>query len=694
MKLTKITYNLGRVHLYLKLGLFTLYIINIKSIFCTNYEKATNFEKNTKSEKTTDFIATYGVPWIVNSNMKVYDESQQELSDLLYLEEYKYDSYDQKDTEISHFNSINKNKHDNFSVLKRLKSIRKDLLDNWAFNIKYGSLKIQKETFWRVLGKVSTTYSKIYPNYWNPPRNYSECWGQVEKLALDRAIELYSRKFTISEILETKHKSSDNKLGNIEEDGTAYDESTMTTSASESGKFTISNSDKIKNLFIPINTLATNKSDVNINEKVYRDFIINTIDDIPSLDSAITQTCEMYMNIVLNIYKHVNDLGDYDFAYISKNKMMYNKWLYLYQISPNKSLWDIFLQLITFRGDLSIYGLSNGDTPILPSQKRMFLPENAPDFFEFTTIPEQCSNNLLALSMNPNFKIRLGVSKIPKIVHLGRFVRYVETTSTQRYISMNLCIKAIKVLEMYQAYYYGQINEYRPDPYSSFYWQIPNWSSLGGYVSYIPLDSSVIQPRRDQFVWCLLWCSTEYARTYSHYRANPIKLEADILHIPMRIPNIDLKGNIETCVIIMKSFWEVGILTINKNKYRPLLLNSSKEVLADHATLHYICGIILKCRTTFHRAYLKEYQAHLINEEVEMMYDTQDPSSVFSYINSRSLTLKLPHLKSIKKAKTIIYGIISTILLGSVAGSLIVHFSVTPNFVPDSSIHHNTLARI
>ncbi|XP_665267.1 hypothetical protein [Cryptosporidium hominis TU502] len=407
-------------------------------------------------------------------------------------------------------------------------------------------------------------------------------------------------------------------------------------------------------------------------------------------------TCEFYMKAMREIQDYLRDeYEQYDFKKIQVESKIYHTWKKLYLRSPSDAMWYLFKQIIPIRGDLTVFGLSNGDLPLLPTKERMSIPDIPPDFFEYTTIPKSCSNNLVALSLNNGYRIQLGITKTPKYIQFGKLYRYFEHSLTTSFTSLNLCMRTIKLQTLYQAYYYQSVNEYRPDPSSYFYWQTPDWDSLSGYISYLPSNSKALFPSRNQFVWCLLWTTTEYTRTFARFRINPIKITVkDILHIPMKMQKIGNRPNLEACFILIRYFWLAKLIKINKRKYRPLKTNSPRDVILDYSSIYYVCIAILKCRATFHRSYLKHFRQEDINPAIEKVFDTQDPHGDYNNLNNRFLILSIPKLKSLKKVKAVLYGVVSTVLFGAITGITLLNI-LTNNQISSDQImrsgYHNPL---
>ncbi|OII73635.1 uncharacterized protein cubi_03433 [Cryptosporidium ubiquitum] len=606
---------------------------------------------------------------------------------------------------------------------QHLETIREDLIRNWAFNIKYGSSKVVKETHFRIIMYFvkKTTGSKIikknqvideidkknilnrqdpyedpvffkldrtektdefFKELSKPIKSIQNCWDIYSTITKNYSYELFEKEFDSFMDSETQDSTSnDEEKDNFQE-----------IPKIEKRKFEYS-----KEIFEKMGI----KDAVKLVESV------SNIPKLPKTSKILSKhqdkrkfllrlTCEFYMKAMKEIEDYLRDeYEQYDFELLQVKSKIYNTWQKLYLRSPSNGMWYLFKQIIPIRGDLTVFGLSNGDLPLLPTKEKMSIPDIPPDFFEYTTMPKSCSNNLVALSLNNGYRIQLGISKTPKYIQFGKLYRYFEHSLTISYTSLNLCMRTIKLQTFFQAYYYQTVNEYRPDPSSSFYWQTPDWDSLSGYISYIPPGNTTLFPSRNQFVWCLLWTTTEYTRTFARFRVNPIKVNVkDILHIPMKMQKIGTKPDLEACFILIRYFWLAKLIRINKRKYRPLRKDSPHDVIMDYSSIYYICVAILKCRVTFHRSYLKHFKQEDINPAIEKVYDTQDPHGEYNNLNNRFLILSIPKLKSLKKVKVILYGVVSTVLFGALTGITLLNI-ITNNQIPSNQImrsgYHNSL---
>ncbi|KAF7456361.1 putative membrane associated protein [Cryptosporidium felis] len=669
-------------------------------------------------------------PWDVSEKFGYIKDSKETRN--YFLDALTVENFDFEDPS-SHLNGLFSKEEKKFYVENQfigLENVRDDLLRNWAFNIKYGSSKIARETSYNmimhfikrtnttnpinrsiVVGEdmVSSGISEDDPIFGNfrsnvslvdpfiaelrkPIESIPKCWEIYSKLVGKFKYELYNREF---DALEDPNNFQKNKEGNLE-----------TLEASDVNKiplgFNRENFDKLEigefaRLLDPI--LISENSPGSYSQKTFSMKSKMLAKHQERKKFLLRYTCELYMKAKKEVFKYVkSEYGTYNFHKLQVNSKIYQYWKTLYLRSPSHGLWYLFKQLIPVRGDMNVFGLANGDLPFLPTKEKMSIPDEPPDFFEYTTMPKSCSNNLVALSLNNGYRIQLGISKTPRYVQFGKLYRYFENSLTISQTSLNLCIRAIKLQTLFQAYYYTSINEYRPDPTSYFYWQTPDWDSLAGYISYLPTKSAVMYPARNQFIWCLLWVSSEYTRTFSKFRINPIKLKVvDVLHIPMKMQNIGIRPNLESCFILLKFLWFAKLLRINKRPYRPLGKNSSKEVILDYSSIYYICIAILKCRTTFHRAYLKHFKSEEISTSVEKAYDTQDPQGDYNTLNKRFLVLSIPKLRSLKKVKTVLYGVVSTVLFGALTGITILNV-LTSNQISNDNIFrssfHNPLQEL
>lgn len=608
-----------------------------------------------------------------------------------------------------------------------LEEIREDFVRNWAFNIKYGSALVAKETHFRMIMHFvkRTPGSKVIRkeqvieevNKGNilsrEDPNDDPVFSKLErKKDKDRLFEELTRPIDSAakcwEIYSNITSNYDYEL--FERDFDSLDESKDDDSASAE-----ETSDK--NYPHSQKDLTIEREKFEYNEQVFERMgikdavrLVEPVLKVPRLVETrkilskskdkrkflLRLTCEFYIKAVREVESYLREEYDkYDFKRLQVKSRIYHTWRKLYLKSPRDGMWYLFRQLIPIRGDLTVFGLSNGDLPLLPDKGKMSIPDIPPDFFEYTTMPKSCSNNLVALSLNNGYRIQLGISKTPRYIQFGKLYRYFESSLTVSHTSLNLCMRAIKLQTFFQAYYYQSVNEYRPDPSSFFYWQTPDWDSLAGYISYIPSENKALFPTRNQFVWCLLWTTTEYARTFSRFRINPIKIKVnDVLHIPMKMQNIGVRPNLESCFILIRYFWLAKLVRINKRKYRPLRKDSPQDVILDYSSIYYICVAILKCRTTFHRSYLKNFRPDDITPAIEKAYDTQDPYGDFGNLNNRFLILSIPKLRSLKKTKTIVYIVVSTVLFGALTGITLLNI-LTSNQIPDSQIirsgYHNPL---
>ncbi|KAJ1613399.1 putative signal peptide and a transmembrane domain-containing protein [Cryptosporidium canis] len=608
---------------------------------------------------------------------------------------------------------------------RSLETVREDLVRNWAFNIKYGSSRVIKEAHFRMImyfiRRTSGTkvirkqqvIDEIDPTniLSRQDPNEDPVLGSLERgrerndffNELTRPINSYQRCWEIYSTIVSKYNY---ELFERDFDSLADSSSDDPTSTEEETEERPGQADQ-----------ATETKRLEYNEQTFEKMGIKgvarlvepvvSVSKLPKVTRMMSKrqdrkkfllrlTCEFYMKAVKEVEKYVREEYDsFDFRELQVKSKIYHTWRKLYLISPSHGMWYLFKQIIPIRGDLTVFGLSNGDLPLLPIKDKMSIPDTPPDFFEYTTMPKSCSNNLVALSLNNGYRIQLGISKTPRYVQFGKLYRYFESSLTVSSTSLNLCMRAIKLQTLYQAYYYQTVNEYRPDPTSYFYWQTPDWDSLSGYISYLPSGNKAIFPSRNQFVWCLLWTTTEYARTFSRFRINPIKIRVDdILHIPMKMQNIGIKPNLESCFILIRYFWLAKLIKINKRKYRPLRKNSPQDVILDYSSIYYICVAILKCRVTFHRSYLKNFRPEDITPAIEKAYDTQDPLGDFNNLNNRFLILSIPKLRSLKKVKTALYGVVSTVLFGALTGITLLNI-LTNNQVYSNQVlrsgHHNPL---
>ncbi|TRY50217.1 Uncharacterized protein CTYZ_00000224 [Cryptosporidium tyzzeri] len=604
-----------------------------------------------------------------------------------------------------------------------LETIREDLIRNWAFNIKYGSNIVVKETHFRIimyfvrktinskeirkeqvideidkksiLNKEDPNEDSVFFNLdrkknddkfikelSRPINSISKCWDIYSKITASYGFELFERDFDSFKDSETQDSTSDTYL---EEESNPkntiiwkrfeYNEESLKKLGIE---------DAVK-LIEPISNIPKlNKKSKMLGKQNDRNKFL------------LRLTCEFYMKAMREIQGYLRDeYEQYDFKKIQVESKIYHTWKKLYLRSPSDAMWYLFKQIIPIRGDLTVFGLSNGDLPLLPTKEKISIPDIPPDFFEYTSMPKSCSNNLVALSLNNGYRIQLGITKTPKYIQFGKLYRYFEHSLTTSFTSLNLCIRTIKLQTLYQAYYYQSVNEYRPDPSSYFYWQTPDWDSLSGYISYLPSNSKALFPSRNQFVWCLLWTTTEYTRTFARFRINPIKITVkDILHIPMKMQKIGNRPNLEACFILIRYFWLAKLIKINKRKYRPLKTNSPRDVILDYSSIYYLCIAILKCRATFHRSYLKHFRQEDINPAIEKVFDTQDPHGDYNNLNNRFLILSIPKLKSLKKVKAVLYGVVSTVLFGAITGITLLNI-LTNNQISSNQImrsgYHNPL---
>ncbi|EAK89404.1 hypothetical protein [Cryptosporidium parvum Iowa II] len=604
-----------------------------------------------------------------------------------------------------------------------LETIREDLIRNWAFNIKYGSNIVVKETHFRIimyfvrktinskeirkeqvideidkksiLNREDPNEDSVFFNLERkkkddkfikelsrPINSISKCWDIYSKITASYGFELFERYFDSFKDSETQDSTSDTYL---EEESNP--ENTIIWKRFEYNEESLKKlgiEDAVK-LVEPISNIPkVNKKSKMLGKQNDRNKFL------------LRLTCEFYMKAMREIQGYLRDeYEQYDFKKIQVESKIYHTWKKLYLRSPSDAMWYLFKQIIPIRGDLTVFGLSNGDLPLLPTKERMSIPNIPPDFFEYTTMPKSCSNNLVALSLNNGYRIQLGITKTPKYIQFGKLYRYFEHSLTTSFTSLNLCTRTIKLQTLYQAYYYQSVNEYRPDPSSYFYWQTPDWDSLSGYISYLPSNSKALFPSRNQFVWCLLWTTTEYTRTFARFRINPIKITVkDILHIPMKMQKIGNRPNLEACFILIRYFWLAKLIKINKRKYRPLKTNSPRDVILDYSSIYYVCIAILKCRATFHRSYLKHFRQEDINPAIEKVFDTQDPHGDYNNLNNRFLILSIPKLKSLKKVKAVLYGVVSTVIFGAITGITLLNI-LTNNQISSDQImrsgYHNPL---
>lgn len=604
-----------------------------------------------------------------------------------------------------------------------LETIREDLIRNWAFNIKYGSNIVVKETHFRIimyfvrktinskeirkeqvideidkksiLNREDPNEDSVFFNLERkkkddkfikelsrPINSISKCWDIYSKITASYGFELFERYFDSFKDSETQDSTSDTYL---EEESNP--ENTIIWKRFEYNEESLKKlgiEDAVK-LVEPISNIPkVNKKSKMLGKQNDRNKFL------------LRLTCEFYMKAMREIQGYLRDeYEQYDFKKIQVESKIYHTWKKLYLRSPSDAMWYLFKQIIPIRGDLTVFGLSNGDLPLLPTKERMSIPNIPPDFFEYTTMPKSCSNNLVALSLNNGYRIQLGITKTPKYIQFGKLYRYFEHSLTTSFTSLNLCTRTIKLQTLYQAYYYQSVNEYRPDPSSYFYWQTPDWDSLSGYISYLPSNSKALSPSRNQFVWCLLWTTTEYTRTFARFRINPIKITVkDILHIPMKMQKIGNRPNLEACFILIRYFWLAKLIKINKRKYRPLKTNSPRDVILDYSSIYYVCIAILKCRATFHRSYLKHFRQEDINPAIEKVFDTQDPHGDYNNLNNRFLILSIPKLKSLKKVKAVLYGVVSTVIFGAITGITLLNI-LTNNQISSDQImrsgYHNPL---
>lgn len=604
-----------------------------------------------------------------------------------------------------------------------LETIREDLIRNWAFNIKYGSNRVVKETHFRIIMyfvkripgskfirknqvineidkknilnrqdpyedpvffKLDNTEKtdEFFNELSKPIENIQKCWEIYSKITTNYSYELFERNFDF--IIDSGNENSTSIDDEKEDFEEIYkiDKRKFEYNEEVFEKMGIKDAVKLVEPVLSIPKLP----------KTSR--ILSKNQDKKKL--LLRLTCEFYMKAIKEVENYLRDEYEkYDFEILQVKSKIYHTWQKLYLKSPSSGMWYLFKQIIPIRGDLTVFGLSNGDLPLLPIKEKMSIPDIPPDFFEYTTMPKSCSNNLVALSLNNGYRIQLGISKTPRYIQFGKLYRYFEHSLTVSYTSLNLCIRTIKLQTLFQAYYYQSVNEYRPDPSSFFYWQTPDWDSLSGYISYLPQGNNTLFPSRNQFVWCLLWATTEYSRTFSRFRINPIKINVkDILHIPMKMQKIGNKPDLEACFILIRYFWLAKLIKINKRKYRPLKKDSPHHVIMDYSSIYYICVAILKCRVTFHRSYLKHFKQQDISPAIEKIYDTQDPHGDYNNLNNRFLILSIPKLKSLKKVKVILYGVVSTVLFGALTGITLLNI-LTNNQIPDSQIirsgYHNPL---
>ncbi|CUV07753.1 unnamed protein product [Cryptosporidium hominis] len=604
-----------------------------------------------------------------------------------------------------------------------LETIREDLIRNWAFNIKYGSNIVVKETHFRIimyfvrktinskeirkeqvideidkksiLNREDPNEDSVFFNLERkkkddkfikelsrPINSISKCWEIYSKITTSYSFELFERDFDSFKDSETQDSTSDTYLE--EESNPENTKIWKRFEYNEESLKKLGIEDAVK-LVEPISNIPKlNKKSKMLGKQNDRNKFL------------LRLTCEFYMKAMREIQDYLRDeYEQYDFKKIQVESKIYHTWKKLYLRSPSDAMWYLFKQIIPIRGDLTVFGLSNGDLPLLPTKERMSIPDIPPDFFEYTTIPKSCSNNLVALSLNNGYRIQLGITKTPKYIQFGKLYRYFEHSLTTSFTSLNLCMRTIKLQTLYQAYYYQSVNEYRPDPSSYFYWQTPDWDSLSGYISYLPSNSKALFPSRNQFVWCLLWTTTEYTRTFARFRINPIKITVkDILHIPMKMQKIGNRPNLEACFILIRYFWLAKLIKINKRKYRPLKTNSPRDVILDYSSIYYVCIAILKCRATFHRSYLKHFRQEDINPAIEKVFDTQDPHGDYNNLNNRFLILSIPKLKSLKKVKAVLYGVVSTVLFGAITGITLLNI-LTNNQISSDQImrsgYHNPL---
>ncbi|KAH8582117.1 putative membrane associated with a signal peptide and a transmembrane domain near the carboxy-terminus [Cryptosporidium sp. chipmunk genotype I] len=606
-----------------------------------------------------------------------------------------------------------------------LETIREDLIRNWAFNIKYGSSMVVKETHFRIimffvrktigskeirkeqvideidkknilnredpnedsvffnLKKREKRDDKFIKELTKPINSIPKCWEIYSRITTSYSYELFDREF--DSFIDSENQDSTSVI-DLDKENTLENTKIL-------GKRFEYNEETFEKLGI--------KDAVKLVEPVSK------TPKLPEKSKMLSKhqdrnkfllrlTCEFYMKAIREIHNYLRDeYEQYDFEKIQIESKIYHTWKKLYLRSPSDAMWYLFKQIIPVRGDLTVFGLSNGDLPLLPKKERMSIPDIPPDFFEYTTIPKSCSNNLVALSLNNGYRIQLGITKTPKYIQFGKLYRYFEHSLTTSFTSLNLCMRTIKLQTLFQAYYYQSVNEYRPDPSSFFYWQTPDWDSLSGYISYLQSDRKALFPSRNQFVWCLLWATTEYTRTFSRFRVNPIKISVeDILHIPMKMQKIGNGPNLEACFILVRYFWLARLIRINKRKYRPLKTDSPQDVILDYSSIYYVCIAILKCRATFHRSYLKHFRREDINPAIEKVFDTQDPYGDYNNLNNRFLILSIPKLRSLKKVKAILYGVVSTVLFGALTGITLLNI-LTSNQIPSGQImrsgYHNPL---
>ncbi|KAK6590244.1 hypothetical protein RS030_172595 [Cryptosporidium xiaoi] len=664
--------------------------------------KCSNQEDVLKKNYTSEWTVLSGIGHLRNKSVE-NDYFLDEYSNLTSLLSDK-----SRDSLLSGiFSTRNKNKVKN--SFQHLENLREDFVRNWAFNIKYGSKRVADEArlnmlLYFVKQKSNTKEIKSLEQVEGHkliPDNHKECWESYLRLVKKHKYEFYNRDFETDEgqqknenDLMSCYVNSDNEddLDNMNENKNMEKLMKKGLDMFQYDKEVI-DSFGLNNFLKLIEPVKSKKSYLNN----IRNNIVRSLDDdnekkcknkiLDKEKFLLRYTCELYMICRNKVDKMIKEeYEDYNFDKTLIEGKIYRTWKELYRRSPSESLWYLFKRLIEIRGDLTVFNLSNGDMPLLPEKSRLKLPENPPTFFEFTILPKVCSNNLVALSMNYGYRIRLGVKKVPKYVHFGKLHRYFESSLTSSYTSLNLCNRAIKLLTMYQVYYYKSIKEYKPNPDSNFYWQIPNWETFGGYISYLPTDEKLLYPGRNQFVWCLMWSCTEYTRTFSHYRINPIKVKVkDVMHLPMRMQTLGMKPNIESCIVLLRFFWVAKLIKVNKRHYRPLELDSNSDVLFDYSTLYYVCVTILKCRVTYHRAYLKQFHPDEINNKLQRLYDTQDPQNVYNNLNDRFILINTPKIRSIKKIKTLLMVIVGSVLFSSITGIMIL------NIITGVNINNNLL---
>ncbi|KAH8740794.1 hypothetical protein FG386_002756 [Cryptosporidium ryanae] len=684
------------IFLSLKLSLLLKFIVFINSIIICKSNDLQNglLERN----YTTEWTVLSGIEHLRNKSTErdYFLEEHVNLTSLL--------SEKSRDSLLSGIFSSAEKKNKAVNSFLHLENLREDFLKNWAFNIKYGSERVANEArldmlLYFVKQKKNTKKIKFLNEEDGRrliPNTHRECWESYLKLVREYKYEFYNRDFEteeekneeISDLMSyySNENSKEFNCDNTNENETGGWNRNMKSLAKRGlGIFQYNKEiidsfglNNVMKLIEPVkmnqNHLSTIKNNLvrSFGEEDDKNFNDKKLDKEKFL---LRYTCELYMICREKVDKMIKEeYEDYDFHKTPIEGRIYRTWKELYRRSPSESLWYLFKRLIEIRGDLTVFNLSNGDMPLLPTESRLKLPESPPIFFEFTILPKVCSNNLLALSMNNGYRIRLGVKKIPKYIHYGKLYRYFESSLTSSYTSLNLCMRGIKLLTMYQAHYYKSINEYKPNPDSSFYWQTLNWETLGGYVSYLPTNEKSLYPGRNQFVWCLMWSCTEYTRTFSHYRINPIKVRVkDVMHLPMRMQTLGMKPTVESCMILLRFFWAAKLIKVNQRKYRPLELDSNSDVLFDYSSLYYVCVTILRCRVTYHRAYLKQFYPDEINNKIEKLYDTQDPQNVYNNLNDRFILINTPKIKSLKKIKTLFMVIAGTVLFSAMSGIMILN---------------------